>query len=327
MTRYHNRSSILSKNRSGILIATLLRVFCMILLLMPPGLTLSGQVAVRDTSWYIQVDGAQLFVRAVGSGTPLVIIHGGPGMSHDYLAPQLIDLLANEYQLIFYDQRASGRSSGVEDTTRLTMNQFVSDLEKVRQSLKLKKLNLLGHSFGGLLAMYYGTAHNKKIGKLLLLDTSPASWELNFPYFRRTIAERQTDTDQQELAVISKYATTDPVAKERYLKIFFRTFFHNPRLSDSIFLNITEQWLTNSNITGDKIWADLGQYDIHKRLSRITAPTLIIHGASSVISVDGAKAVASHISNSKLIILKDVGHFPYIEAPQSFAAALKAFFW
>jgi proline iminopeptidase len=327
MTHFYSRNLYIVGKRSQILMGSLLQAFFIICLVISSVLTLYGQSRLSDTTWYVDVDGARLLVRSVGSGTPLVFVHGGPGMSHDYLAPQLIELLSDEYRLIFYDQRASGRSSGVEDTTRLTMTQFVADLENVRRSLKLDRLNLVGHSFGGLLAMYYAAAHPNAIRKLLLLDTSPASWELNFPYFLRTIAERQTETDRQELAEIRAAAATDPAAMERYLKTFFRTFFYNPQLSDSIVLKIDDQWLTNNNLTGNFIWRDLGKYDIHDRLVRITAPSLIIHGAASVISVEGAKAIASRIPNSKLIVLKDVGHFPYIEAPQVFAAALKAFIW
>ena len=286
---------------------------------------LSGQYAPRDTSFFVNSDGARLFVRSVGSGTPMVIIHGGPGMSQDYLAPQLIDLLAKEYTLIFYDQRASGRSSGVEDTTRLTMSQFVMDLENLRKSLKLDRMNLLGHSFGGLLSMYYAVNHPEAVGKILLLDTSPASWELNFPYFLRTISQRQTEANLREMASLKEAAATDPATMDRYLKVFFRTFFYNPHFSDSLQLGINDQWLVNNKVTGERIWKDLGHYDIHDRLAGITAPVLIVHGDASVISVDGAKAIADRIPQSKFMLLEKVGHFPYIEAPLEFAVALKDF--
>jgi proline iminopeptidase len=273
-----------------------------------------GQQARNDKAQYIDVDGARLFVRSVGSGKPLIIVHGGPGMSHDYLAPQLIDLLSSDYQLIFYDQRASGRSSGVDDTTRLTMSQFENDLEILRQQLKIDRLNLLGHSFGGLLTMHYAISYPNNVDKILLLDSSPASWELNFPYFRKVIAERQTENDRQELSAIEQKDDfdTNPELMDSYLKIYFRTFFKNSTLSQKIVLGIDEHWLSNYKVTGNFIWKDLGKYDIHNKLINITAPTLVMHGDESVISVKGAEAITQLIPNSKLVILKDVGHFPYI---------------
>lgn len=286
-----------------------------------------GQSGLQDKSQYLDIDGAKLFLRLVGSGEPIVVVHGGPGMSHDYLAPQLIDLLANDYQLIFYDQRASGRSSGVDDTTRLTISQFVRDLEILRQQLKIDRLNLFGHSFGGLLAMYYAISYPNNVNKLLLIDSSPASWELNFPYFRKTIAERQTEFDKQELSSIKAKEDfgTNPNLMDSYMKIFFRVFFKNPSLSQNLNLGIDEHWLLNYNVTGNFIWQDLGKYDIHEKLKYINVSTLITHGDNSVISIEGAEEINKLIPNSKLVIMKDVGHFPYIEDPKTFNRIVRDF--
>jgi proline iminopeptidase len=287
------------------------------------------QALLPDPAAFVDVDGARLFVRSAGAGAPIVVVHGGPGMSHDYLAPQLIELLAGEYRLIFYDQRGSGRSSGVEDPARLTMAQFVDDLERLRQALGLEQLTLLGHSFGGLLAMYYAAERPEAVSRLLLVDTSPASWQLNFPPIRKAIAERQTQADREAMAslVARSGARSDPATMDRYYKLYFRAFFNDPTLSDRLELGIDPQWLANNAITNDRVWASIGEYDIHDRLRGITARTLILHGTRSVISMEGAEAIAAHIPTSRLIRLQDVGHFPYVEAPQPFAAAVQAFVW
>ena len=288
-----------------------------------------AQSARPDTSGYLEVDDARLFFRMMGEGTPLVLVHGGPGMSHDYLVPQIPRLLAENYRLIFYDQRGSGRSTGVKDTTRLTMGQFVDDLEDIRQSFGLEEMNLLGHSFGGLLAMYYAKTYPSHVGKLLLLDTAAASWERLFPYFRRTIAERRAEADQREMEDIAMQEEfgKDPDLMERYWHLFFRPFFHNQSLSDSLTLGIDEQWLANYSVTSRVVQEGLGRYDIHDQLSRISAPTLILHGDASTISVEAAEAIHKRIPHSQLIVLEDIGHFQYIEAPQVFKTAVQAFVW
>jgi proline iminopeptidase len=215
----------------------------------------------------------------------------------------------------------------VNDTASLTISQFVSDLEMLRQRLKISRLNLLGHSFGGLLAMYYAISHPDNVDKLLLIDTSPASWELNFPYFRKTIAERQTEQDRQELNLLKSKNdfATNPSLMDRYLKIYFKPFFKDPSLSQQISLGIDKNWITNFNVTNDAVWNNLGHYNIHDKLKDIKASTLVMHGDYSVISIEGAKAIAKLIPNSKLVIIKDVGHFPYIEAPTQFSSTIKAF--
>lgn len=284
---------------------------------------------VPDSSGFLDVDDARLFFRSIGEGTPIVVVHGGPGMSHDYLAPQLTRLLADDYRLIFYDQRASGRSTGVEDPARLTMAQFVEDLEDVRLALGLERINLLGHSFGGLLAMDYAASYPSAVEKLILLDTSPASWELNFPYFERTIAERRTGAEEREMEELTAQegAMDDPDTMERYLQVFFRPFFHDPELADSLSLGIDEQWIANYRVTGTLIWEDLGEYDIHDRLERITAPTLILHGDASVLAMEGADAIHDRIPVSRLITLENVGHFPYVEVPLAMKVAVGAYVW
>lgn len=297
------------------------------LLLMCSPVKVIGQIMPVDTTFYIEVEGARLFVRVVGSGQPLLVVHGGPGMSHDYLAPQLIESFKDEYQLIFYDQRASGKSSGVEDTSFIRLTQFVDDLERVRQHFNISRLNLLGHSFGGLLTMYYSIAYPDKVDKLLLVDTSPASWEQNFPYFRKTIAERQTLEDKEELSAMENQQDfgRNPILMERYFKLYFATFFRNPSLTQNIILGITENWLLNFNVTNNLVWQDLGKYDIYDKLPNITAKTLVVHGDYSVLSLDGIKEIARRIPNSSLVILNEVGHFPYIEAPDEFGRTVKAF--
>lgn len=286
-----------------------------------------AQPALSDTSGYVDVEDARLFFRVIGEGTPLVLVHGGPGMSHDYLAPQFIRLLADDYRLIFYDQRGSGRSTGVEDTTRLTMAQFVEDLGAVRRAFNLERMNLIGHSFGGLLAMYYASAYPSSLDKLLLLDPNAASWELMWPYVRQTFKERRTEADLREMVEIWENSRSDPDAMERYSRLYFRPFFHDPALVDSLALDLDERYLANSSVTNPQVQEELGEYDIHDQLSSITAPTLILYCEAGVVSVEAAEAIHERIPNSRLIVLEDVGHFPYIEAPQAFKAAVKAFIW
>lgn len=309
------------------MVKSFMRWFYIPLLLMcSPGKVIA-QIMPVDTTFYIEVEGARLFVRVVGSGQPLLVVHGGPGMSHDYLAPQLIESFKDAYQLIFYDQRASGKSSGVEDTSLIHLTQFVDDLERVRQHFKIDRLNLLGHSFGGLLAMYYSIAYADKVDKLLLVETSPASWEMNFPFFRKTVAERQTPEDKEELSAMEQQHDfgRNPVLMERYFKLYFATFFRNPSLTQNIVLGITENWLLNFNVTSNLIWQDLGKYDIYDKLPNITATTLVVHGDYSVLSLDGIKEIVRRIPKSSLVVLNEVGHFPYIEAPDAFSKTVKAF--
>ncbi|MEK7251534.1 MAG: alpha/beta fold hydrolase, partial [Bacteroidota bacterium] len=85
---------------------------------------------------FTQINGTQLFYKIIGKGTPIVILHGGPGLDHSYLLPQMAEL-AKTHKLIFFDQRASGKSSVDSDTNSMTMKNLVEDVEGIRKAFKL----------------------------------------------------------------------------------------------------------------------------------------------------------------------------------------------
>src|SRR3954454_3190671 len=100
---------------------------------------------------YVDANGVMIYYTSFGKGDPLVIVHGGPGASHDYFLPHLTPL-ARTNRLIFIDERGSGRSEKLEDVKQYTVERMVDDVEAVRVALGLGRINLLGHSYGGVLA-------------------------------------------------------------------------------------------------------------------------------------------------------------------------------
>jgi proline iminopeptidase len=96
-------------------------------------------------------DGVHLFVEQRGHGSPIIVIHGGPGMDHGSLSADLVPL-ERRHRLIYYDQRGGGRSTLPADTSLLTIEHHVDDLEALRKQLGLEKVTLLAHSFGPAIA-------------------------------------------------------------------------------------------------------------------------------------------------------------------------------
>lgn len=120
-------------------------------------------VPVRDVS---------LFVRIMGRGDPIVLMHGGPGL--DYTTLSSLEALADQFTLIFYDHRANGRSTGSADT--MTWENLTADADALRQSLGFDRWTVLGHSFGGQVALEYALRYPASVSQLLLFDTSAESW-------------------------------------------------------------------------------------------------------------------------------------------------------
>ena len=107
-----------------------------------------------------------------------MIVHGGPGASHDYFLPYLLPL-ARHNKVVFIDERGSGRSQKLEDPSGYTIENMVEDVEGVRQALGLGKISLLGHSYGGALAQAYALKYQANLTHLILGSTWSSSKALN----------------------------------------------------------------------------------------------------------------------------------------------------
>ena len=114
-----------------------------------------------------------LFVKVMGQGDPLLLMHGGPGLDHSTLSS--LEPLADRFTLIFYDHRCNGRSTGAVES--MTFENLTADADALRHRLGLEHWAVLGHSFGGLVALEYALRYPTRLSHLLLLDTcADAHW-------------------------------------------------------------------------------------------------------------------------------------------------------
>src|SRR5438874_12683349 len=132
---------------------------------------------------YVDANGVMIYYKMFGRGKPLLIAHGGPGASHDYFLPYLTPL-ARHHQLIFIDERGSGRSQKLEDASGYTVENMVEDVEAVRVALRLGQVTLLGHSYGGALAQAYALKYQKNLSHLILGSTWSSTKALNEVFIR-----------------------------------------------------------------------------------------------------------------------------------------------
>src|SRR5260221_2475938 len=131
----------------------------------PAGASSVSSNVYRMEEGFVDAHGVLVYYKIFGHGAPLMIVHGGPGASHDYLLPYLLPLARNN-QLIFIDERGSGRSEKLEDASQYTVENMVEDVEAVRQALHLGKISLLGHSYGGVLAQAYCFKYQQNLTQL-----------------------------------------------------------------------------------------------------------------------------------------------------------------
>jgi len=273
------------------------------------------------------INGAELYYKIMGKGEPIVVLHGGPGLEHTYLLPQM-GKLSQRYQLIFYDQRATGGSIAGTDSSSITLDNFVKDLEGIRMAFDLDKMNLLGHSWGGMLAMFYGIKYPQNVNSLMLIGSGGARSDF-WDDLYYNINRKRTTVDSLALTnirVSEKYKNNDVATLAKFYKTFFKPYFYDQDLADSLSTTFTDRTLHNSRIIWERPLAhEVDNYDIRDQLSIIKSPTLIIHGDSDVIPVKYAEEIHNRLENSDLVILEQCGHFPYIEVQDRFFRLISNF--
>lgn len=275
----------------------------------------------------VAVNGTELFVLRLneGGGEPILIVHGGPVLEHGYLEPWLAPL-ADGHELVFYDQRLSGRSAGEVDPESVRVATFVDDIEALRVTLGLGRIHLLGHSWGGHLAMQYAIRHGESLRSLLLLDSMAASSAL-WQQEQAVLAERISEQDRAEMERLrgsEAVAAGDPEAIARLLLASFRAQFHDRAKLDSLRLYVPDDYLSRSRQFGTMM-VDLTDFDLHERLAEISAPTLVLYGAGEPGLEHGGRAILEHIPGAQLVVIEDAGHFPFLEQPETTLAAIREF--
>src|SRR5690349_10664696 len=144
---------------------------------------------------FVDAHGVMIYYLTLGRGEPLMIVHGGPGASHDYFLPYLLPLMRTN-RLVFIDERGSGKSSQLDDPRQYTVANMVEDIEAVRQALALGKISLLGHSFGGVLVQAYAFKYQKNLSHLILGSTFASTTELNQALARMKAGMDPKDRDR-----------------------------------------------------------------------------------------------------------------------------------
>src|ERR1700674_1069000 len=139
-----------------------------------------GHSTVHPQGDYVTVNGARLWYESEGSGEPLILISGGPGISHDYFHPYFSGL-RDSYRIIYFDARGLGKSARAKDRGVYSLARDVEDVEGLRKALGLGKINLLGHSYGGVVAQSYALRFPESLHALILIDTlfSAEMWQAN----------------------------------------------------------------------------------------------------------------------------------------------------
>ena len=281
-----------------------------------------GQPVAR--SGYLSINGVELYVREVGAGQPVIVLHGGPDFDHNYLLPEM-DRLAASCRLIYYDQRGRGRSAGEVKPEEVSIGSEMADLDHLRRHFQLDSVAILGHSWGGVLAMEYATRYPDRVSHLILLNTAPASGH-DAASFRQLLRASRTPSDIEKLEAIStsdRYQAGSLQAELDYYRIHFRNTVTDPAHLEQILGRLRYHFTPGGVRTARAIEKRLyeqtywsGDYDLLPGLRDLNIAALVLHGDRDIVPVEMAAAVAAAIPGSRFTLLRGCGHFSYVEQPE-----------
>jgi proline iminopeptidase len=249
-----------------------------------------------------------------GSGDPIIVLAGGPGMNPAYVEPVARSLAAGGRRAVLLHQRGTGKSAAaISCRDRMTLAGAIDDLDDLRVNLGLKKLTLAGHSFGAMLAMAYAQRHPDRVSGLLLIDSGPIK-SSSFPTEEAAIRARLTPAEQAALIKAKDGAAAEKI--ERYA-----VFAHaeNAELLERSISADEPLWY---EAAGDLLGPELARFDVSRGLQAAPAPVIMIFGRRDP-GFFTAEQIRSLHPQAALIVIEDAGHYPWLEAPDETSEALK----
>ena len=256
----------------------------------------------------VPIHGTDLYHVTAGEGVPCLVMHGGLGFDHSYLHPWL-NTLGDTLHLIYYDHRGNGQSGRPAKET-MTHAQFAADADALATQLGFDKVAVIGHSYGGFIALEFALRYPHRVSHLILVDTAPA-----FNYVEEIMAHalRKGATEEMMMILQTDFASDEEMRQKfpKIVPLYFKTF------DADIALRLMEKSIITSS--GGAVDGELEAYNVVPRLGEIQIPTLILLGRDDFICPPSqAHILHRGIAHSELVIFENSGHFPYVEEPELF---------
>lgn len=275
----------------------------------------------------LAVDGGRIWYRVsgTGQGTPVMLLHGGPGFSSFYLKP--LEALGEDRQVVRYDQLGGGKSDRIADTTLFAIDHFVRELDSLRAHLGCEQVHLLGHSWGTILAFEYYRAHPEHVASLIL--ASPAldipTWERN----ARRLVGTLSDSAQQAIREREAEGRFDAPDYQAAIAEFYGMYvWRRPVMADldSTFATVNEaiynymQGPSEFTITGT-----LKAYDVTSQLATIRVPTLYTVGEFDEADTATVRRFADLTPGAEMAVLAGAAHVTTWDAPEENVRVVREF--
>jgi proline iminopeptidase len=267
-----------------------------------------------------EVDLAYETYGAADSATPVIVANGGPGLSHIYMLQNDVwTRLARNRQIIFYDQRGTGKSKNVKPSAAWGMDAQVADMEAVRAKFGFQKFNLVGDSYGGLLAMAYAAAHAEHIEKLILSDSAAPAWKdivRVLPDVYPDVLERIADRERS--------SSGSPDAADQRIRNHFLMLFYSEANRDAYLAGVKD--LESVPQVSAAVQKATKTLDLTPELPKFKFPTMVITGRFDMnVTPITAWNIYKAIPGAKFVVFEKSGHLPSYEEPEKYVQVVEEF--
>ena len=271
-------------------------------------------ISIRDVSMYVDV---------IGHGPPLLLMHGGPGLDHVSLMP--FKDLADRHTLVFYDHRCNGRSTGAP-VTSMTWDNLVADAEALREALGFERWAVLGHSFGGHVALEYVLRYPERVTQLVLLDTAAdARWS------QENAAQVLSDRGYGfKTVAVARRFYSGRIAPNDFVRAALRllpAYDHRFSIVRTARGMLAGAWRMRTRPEALTFGGQMMRgWSVMDRLGEIHVPTLVLAGHDDFLFPPESQALlAAGIPDARLRIVERAGHNPQTERPKETLAAVADF--
>jgi len=267
-----------------------------------------------------EVDLAYETYGEAGDATPVIVANGGPGLSHIYMLQNDVwTRLSHHRQIVFYDQRGTGKSKHVKPDASWGMDAQLADMEAVRAKFGFQKFDLVGDSYGGLLAMAYAAAHPEHIEKLILSDSAAPAWK----DIVRVLPDVFPDVLEQ-IAAREKSNGNSPAAADQRIRDHFLMLFYSEANRDAYLAGVKD--LESVPQVSAAVQKATKTLDLTPELPKFKFPTMVITGRYDMnVTPITAWNIYKAIPGAKFVVFERSGHLPSYEEPDKYVHVVDAF--
>jgi proline iminopeptidase len=274
---------------------------------------------------YVDIGDTRLYVVERGSGYPLLVFHGGPGVDHHSFGDYL-DALADEYRLILVDQRSNGRSDRAPEDT-WSLRQMAADVGSLARALNLGRYAVLGHSYGAFVVLQHAVDFPGDAAQTIVSSGIPSARYLeqidrNLAAFEPVeLREQVTESWEREKSV----RTQEEVAQLLHDQWPFQFADpHDPRIED--YERRTAKSIYSTDVLRRFASEEYGGIEVEDRLGDVTQEVLVLAGRHDrTCSVEAAQAIAEGVRQGHLVVFESSGHMTFVEQNEAYVRTVRDF--